>query len=75
MVNYILGARWKNEFITFYLMTGSAALYTYTFTDTPQLGGTEGLRRDKKISEQIKEFFSIPRPDGIDHLDAIDFVV
>ena len=63
------------ERITFYLITGSAVLYTFTFTDTPELGGTEGLRRDKKITGQIKEFFSIPRPDGIDHLDAIDFVV
>ena len=49
--------------------------YTFTITDTPGFGGTEGLRRDKKITKQIKEFFSLPPPDGIDHLDSIGFVV
>lgn len=49
--------------------------YTFTIIDTPGFGGTEGLKRDKKITEQIKEFFSIPPPDGIDHLDGIGFVV
>jgi len=60
---------------TFLPMKGSAVPYTFTIIDTPGFGGTEGLRRDKKITEQIKEFFSIPLPDGIDHLDGIGFVV
>ena len=60
---------------TFHPMKGSAVPYTFTIIDTPGFGGTEGLRRDKKITEQIKEFFSIPPPDGIDHLDGIGFVV
>ena len=60
---------------TFHPMKGSQVPYTFTIIDTPGFGGTEGLRRDKKITEQIKEFFSIPPPDGIDHLDGIGFVV
>lgn len=60
---------------TFHPMKGSAIPYTFTIIDTPGFGGTEGLERDKKITEQIKEFFSIPPPDGIDHLDGIGFVV
>ena len=59
---------------TFYHMEGSAVPYTFTIIDTPGFGDTEGLKRDKQITEQIKEFFSIPPPDGIDHLDAIGFV-
>ena len=60
---------------TFHPMKGSAVPYTFTIIDTPGFGGTGGLRRDKKITEQIKQFFSIPPPDGIDHLDGIGFVV
>ena len=60
---------------TLYPMKGSAVPYTFTIIDTPGYGGTGGLGRDKKITEQIKEFFSIPPPDGIDHLDGIGFVV
>lgn len=60
---------------TFHPMKGSPVPYTFTIIDTPGFGGTEGLKRDKKITEQIKEFFSIPPPDGIDHLDGIGFVV
>lgn len=60
---------------TFYPMKGSAVSYTFTIIDTPGFGATEGLKRDEKIICQIKEFFSIPPPDGIDHLDDIGFVV
>ena len=49
---------------TFHPMKGSAVPYTFTVIDTPGFGGTEGLKRDKKITEQIKEFFSIAPPDG-----------
>jgi len=56
-------------------MKGLAVPYTFTIIDTPGFGGTGGLKRDEKITEQIKEFFSIPPPDGIDHLDGIGFVV
>lgn len=49
--------------------------YTFTVIDSPGFGGTDGLRRDKEITEQIKKFFTIPLPEGIDHLDGIGFVI
>ena len=59
---------------TFHPMKGSTVPYTFTIIDTPGFGDTEGLKRDKEITDQIKEFFSIPPPNGIDHLDGIGFV-
>ena len=59
---------------TFHPMKGSAVPYTFTIIDTPGFGDTEGLERDRQITDQIKEFFSISPPDGIDHLDGIGFV-
>ena len=59
---------------TFYPMEGSDVPYIFTIIDTPGFGDTEGLERDRQITEQIKEFFSIPYPFGIDHLDGIGFV-
>lgn len=59
---------------TFYPMKGSAVPYTFTIIDTPGFGDTEGLERDRQITDQIKEFFSVPPPDGISHLDGIGFV-
>lgn len=59
---------------TFHPMKGSAVHYTFTIIDTPGFGDTEGLKRDREIRDQIKEFFSIPPPHGIDHLDGIGFV-
>ena len=60
---------------TFHAMEGSPTPYTFTVIDTPGFGSTEGLKRDREITEQIKEFFSISPPEGIDHLDGIGFVV
>ena len=59
---------------TFYPLEGSTIPYKFTIIDTPGFGDTEGLRRDKVITNQIKEFFSIAPPNGIDHLDGIGFV-
>ena len=59
---------------TFHPMEGSSVPYKFTIVDTPGFGDTEGLRRDKAIANRIKEFFSIPPPNGIDHLDGIGFV-
>ena len=59
---------------TFYPIKGSSLPYTFTVIDTPGFGDTEGLERDRQITDQIKEFFSMFPPDGIDHLDGLGFV-
>ena len=60
---------------TIYYQEGSPFPYTFTIIDTPGFGDTKGLKRDKDITKQIKEFFSIPTTDGgIDHIDGIGFV-
>ena len=59
---------------TFHPMKGSAIPYTFTVIDTPGFEVTEGLERVKEITDQIEEFFSVPPPDGIDHIDGIGIV-
>ncbi len=59
---------------TIHPMEGSAIPYIFTIVDTPGFGDTEGLSRDTFITNQIKEFFSLQPPNGIDHLDGIGFV-
>ena len=59
---------------TFHPMKGSAIPYTFTVIDTPGFEVTEGLERVKEITDQIEEFFSIPPPDGLDHIDGIGIV-
>ena len=60
---------------TFYPMEGSALSSKLTVIDTPGFGDSEGLKRDKEITKQINEFFSIPPPNGVSHLDGIGFVI
>ncbi len=48
--------------------------YSLTIIDTPGFGDTEGIDRDKKIADQIKDFFSVNPPEGIDVLHGIGFV-
>lgn len=59
---------------TIHPMEGSTLPYTFTIIDTPGYGDTEGFKRDLFITSQIKEFFSLEAPFGIDHLDGIGFV-
>ena len=60
---------------TFLKMEGSPVPYTLTVIDTPGFGHTQGLKRDKEITSQIKQFFSISEKyGGIDHLDGIGLV-
>ena len=48
--------------------------YTLTIIDTPGFGDTGGLKRDKEIMEQIRNFFKKEGSSGIDHLDVVGFV-
>ena len=91
MANYLKGVKWDDDFrfklitddeptsyltaYTFYPTDESSVPYTFTVIDSPGFGGRDGLRRDKEITEQIKKFFTIPLPEGIDHLDGIGFVI
>ena len=60
---------------TIHHMDGSRVPYSITIVDTPGFGDTSGLERDKEITSQIKHFFSLCDGNGIDHLDAIGFVI
>ena len=59
---------------TIYHMDGSQVEYNLTIIDTPGFGDTSGLERDKEITEQIKQFFSVQGQNGISHLNGIGFV-
>ncbi|XP_059350252.1 uncharacterized protein LOC132087730 [Daphnia carinata] len=57
----------------FYEMKGSRLGYSLTVVDTPGFGDTKGLERDKKIMQQIQEYFKCQH--GIQQLEAVCFVV
>ncbi len=59
---------------TLYRGNSSPVPFSLTIIDTPGFGDTEGIERDKKIADQIKEFFSVKHPQGIDVLHGIGFV-
>ena len=59
---------------TFPQMDGSPLEYALTIIDTPGFGDTQGLEKDKQLTELIKEFFSIKGEQGIDQLHGIGFV-
>ena len=60
---------------TIYEMKGFKLQYPLTIVDTPGYGDTEGLKRDRIITKQIRTFFSLSAKHGIDHLDGVGFVV
>ena len=45
-----------------------------TVIDTPGFGDTQGIERDKQITEQIRVFFTSSGWERIDRLDAVGFV-
>ena len=49
--------------------------YTLTIVDTPGFGDTRGIGHDKVITKQIRRFFNTKGQAGIDHVDAICFLV
>lgn len=59
---------------TFYWQKGFVIPYSLTIIDTPGFGDTRGIERDKLITTQVKEFFSIQGNNGIDQIHGIGFV-
>ena len=60
--------------ITAYSIHGSCLPYTLTVIDTPGIGDTRGMERDKAIVNQIKELFSTGGPDSVDQINGVGFV-
>ncbi len=56
-----------------YEMKGSRLNYSLTFVDTPGFGDTRGVEKDKKIMQQIQDYFQCRH--GIQQLEAVCFVV
>jgi hypothetical protein len=56
-----------------YEMKGSRLNYSLTVVDTPGFGDTRGLEKDKKIMQQIQNYFQCRH--GIQQLEAVCFVV
>ena len=59
---------------TIYWHEDSPVDYNLIIVDTPGFGDTRGLQRDKQITNQIKDFFSLRGDAGIDQIHGIGFV-
>ena len=59
---------------TIYWYEESPVDYNLIIVDTPGFGDTRGIERDKQITAQIKDFFSLKGDAGIDQIHGIGFV-
>ena len=67
----------QTQHITIYTlhhMDGMAVDFTLTIVDTPGFGDTRGIAKDKHIEQQLRGIFDAKKG-GIDHLDAVGFVI
>ena len=61
---------------TIYHQEGSPIKFSLTIVDIPSFGNTQIPESDEWIISQIKDLFSLSPPEGgVDHLDAIGFVI
>ena len=60
---------------TFPQQEGSPLKYTLTVIDTPGFGDSEGPEYDLHIVDEVKKFFSLSLPEGIENIQGIGFVV
>ena len=68
----------QTQFVSCYTlpyMEGFKIPYTLTIVDTPGFGDTRGIEHDKVNTEQIRRFFNAKGSEGIDHVDAVCFIV
>lgn len=66
----------KTKWISSYTFHQTKNLnFKVTLIDTPGFGDTGGKERDKFITSQIKDFFHTTGERGIDHIDAVAFVL
>ena len=71
-------AKSQTQLVTVYTIhhqKGFRVPYSLSFIDTPGYGDTSGVLKDNKISDQLRAFFTSSKQTGIDHVDAIGFVV
>ena len=59
---------------TLHHMDGMAVDFTLTVVDTPGFGDTRGIQKDKDIEQQLRAIFD-HKKGGIDHIDAVGFVM
>jgi hypothetical protein len=65
---------WSTAY-TLHNQPGCSLPFTLTIIDTPAYRDSEGIQRDAEITKQIRELFTIQGDNGVDHIDAIGFVV
>ena len=75
MANYLKGVKWDNDFRFKLITDDEPTSYLTAYTFYPAINESPIPYTFTEITEQIKKFFTIPLPEGIDHLDGIGFVI